>query len=134
MIVINKLELPSCPYCGERLLYLESFLVKNKSAYECKCCDCFSEVVIKSRAFKLLLLSELASLIIFLLSVLVGGSFCLIGIFAVLFIFLGFYVFSPFSIKLCKVKNSRMTKRRPKQSENSYQIPESDSDREIFSS
>lgn len=132
MISINKLELPKCPYCGESLLYLESFLVKNKTVYECKCCDYFSEVVIKSRAFSFLLLSEFISLIVFVLAVLIGGSFCLFGLFAVLFIFAGFYAFSPFSVKLCKMKNNRIPKKKNTQNFSAKDI--SDSDREIFSS
>ncbi len=131
MFDINKLELPSCPYCGEKLLYLESFLVKNKSTYECKCCDCFSEVVIKIQAFNFLLLAELISIIIFLFSMLFGGGFCLFGILAVVFIFTCFYIFSPFSIKLCKIKNSRLPKKR--QNDINYQKTEIDSDREIYS-
>ncbi len=130
MIVINKLELPGCPYCGEKLLYLESFLIKNKTVYECKCCDYFSEVTIKPGAFNLLLMSEFLSLVIFLLAVIFGGSFCLFGIFAVLFIFTGFYAVSPFSIKLCKMKNNRIPK---KKRESLYQESDNDESREIFS-
>ena len=131
MSVINKLELPKCPYCGENLLYPESFLIKNKTVYECKCCDYFSEVVIKPTAFSLLLLFELASLVVFLLAVIIGGNFCLFGLFTVLFIFLGFYILSPFSIKLCKMRNNR----KPKQQKNQElsKVTDDNSEREIFS-
>jgi len=114
VIVIKGLELPKCPYCGEKLLYLESFLTKNKSTYECKCCECFSEVVIKSRAFKFFGLLEIFSFIIFVAAVLLGGSFCLYGLFLVLFVFTLFYFFSPFSVRLYKVKGGRVSKQKSK--------------------
>ncbi len=130
VIDIKKLELPKCPYCGEKLLYLESFLVKNKTAYECKCCDYFSEVVIKTREFGFLILSEFVLLVIFLFAVLFGGSFCLFGLFLILFIFAGFYAFSPFSIKLCKMRKNRIPKQ--KNSSDLYQNTDDES-REIYS-
>lgn len=131
MIIINKLELPQCPYCGEKLLYPESFLIKNKTVYECKCCDYYSEVTIKPRAFKFLGIAEIVSLFVFLLAIVLGEKFCLIGIFLVLFIFTGFYVLSPFSIRLCKMKKSRIPRKRS--TENSYESENNDSDREIYS-
>lgn len=131
MIVINKLELPRCPYCGENLLYTESFLIKNKAVYECKCCDYYSEVAIKPKVFKLLIIAEIVSLVIFLIAMILDEKFCLMGIALILFVFTVFYILSPFSIRLCKINKKYIS--QTKVSQNSDKKENNDPDREIYS-
>lgn len=104
---IKKLNLPDCPYCDERVWYIETFLAKNKRFYKCKCCDSLSEVKVELRAFKLLGIAELIAVIIFIASIFMGVSYCLFGLISMMSLFAVFYAFSPFTVQLFRIKKKR---------------------------
>ncbi len=126
-----------CPYCGEKLLYLEAFLYKNRSFYECKCCKHVSEINIKNKTFKILGLVELLAILIFAISVFVGGTFCLWGLLLILLAFFCFYVFSPFSVRLIKLRKKQISNPNAFLDTNSFKYPDSKteehSERDIYS-
>lgn len=104
---IKKLHLPDCPYCDEKVWYIEAFLAKNKSFYKCKSCKHLSEVEVTPEAFKFLGLIELIAIIIFTVSIFIGGAYCLLGLVAIILVFAGFYAFSPFMVQLFRTKKKR---------------------------
>ena len=95
-----KFDLPKCPYCKMRLLYTESFVIKNRPTYKCLNCENTSEVFLPKALFKTLQIIQLISLIIFVFAVFKGSGFCLLGLIFITFIFGGFYSYAPFMIKL----------------------------------
>ncbi len=131
MIKIAKFDfkLPRCPYCNSRLWYSEIFVFKNKNDINCPCCGNKSEIILKTEIFQVLGFIESLCLIIFALCVFKGGGYCLLGLLIVLLIFTGFYIFSPFCVKL-KFTNLIIQDSRPvKNSENTENI----TDKDIFS-
>ena len=93
-------DLPRCPYCGMKLLYTESFVIKNRSSYKCLNCNNISEVFLPSVLFKTLQIIQIISLVIFIAAVFKGSGFCLLGLVFIVLIFSGFYCYLPFMIKL----------------------------------
>lgn len=82
-------------------------MAKNKSFYKCKRCEHLSKVEVTPEAFRFLGIIELIAIIVFAVSIFIGGKFCLLGIVVITIIFAGFYAFSPFMVQLFKTKKKR---------------------------
>ncbi len=104
---IKELNLPDCPYCNEKVWYIESFLAKNRSTYKCKCCGYASEVRVGTQAFKFLGIAELIAIIVFAASIFIGGSYCLLGLVVIMLVFAVFYAFSPFMVQMFRLKKRK---------------------------
>lgn len=87
--------------------YVETFLAKNKSFFKCKECSNLLKVLINPGAFKFLGSIEFLSVIIFAVSVFLGGRYCFLGLMMIFSLFGVFYVFSPFFVKFVKVSGKR---------------------------
>lgn len=107
---IKNLNLPDCPYCGENVWYIETFLAKNRSVYKCKHCGYLSEVKVNPDAFKLLGIAEMTAIVIFTASIFMGGSYSLLGLLAITTVFAVFYAFSPFMVQLFRIKKKQKQK------------------------
>lgn len=88
---------------------MEAFLCKNKRIYTCKSCRKNCEVDVDSRAFKILGLSEIIAVIIFLASIFIGGGFCLAGILFITLVFMGAYSLTPFMVRLFRMRSKSET-------------------------
>ena len=141
----NIMTLPDCPYCGARLGYLESFVVKNRSVYRCKNCENKSETDLNKNFYNILWVILGLSVIIFVLATVIGGGFSLFGLFLIAVVAAGFYGISPYMVVLRKArikeeKENQAKKERKelpkkeklvqKSSENNIDF----SDKDIFSS
>jgi hypothetical protein len=133
---IKKLNLPDCPYCGGKIWYIETFLAKNRSFYKCKHCRHLSEVRVSPDAFKLLGIAELLSIIIFAVSIFMGGRYSLLGFAAITLVFTAFYALSPFTVRLFRIK-LRKSRSNKNDSDDDFTIVKkeagNDTDTEIYS-
>ncbi len=107
--MLNKLVLPTCPYCGARVWYVDAFLVKNKALYTCPTCKGKAAVLIKSRAFKILWVVQIISVIVFSVAVMLGGGFSVLGFVLINILFAGFYAATPYmvSLKFARIKREK---------------------------
>ena len=87
--------------------YVETFLAKNKSFFKCKECSNLLKVLINPGAFKVLGSVEFLSVIIFAVSVFLGGKYCFFGLMMIVSLFGVFYAFSPFFVRFVKVSGKR---------------------------
>lgn len=135
MFKIDKLNLPVCPYCRAEVGYLEAFTVKNKSSHKCSNCNSTTEVSLTSIMFKSLEVVEIISLIIAAIAIFKGGVYCLLGLIFITLIFISFYIFSPFMMRLNPVNydlTDEPKKVDKKKSESDKRTGE-DTSEEIFS-
>lgn len=107
---IVKFVLPACPYCGTRLSYGESFLIKNKAWFKCRSCRNNSRVNLRIELFQILGFVEAISLIVFAFVVFKGGGSCLMGVGIITIIFGLFYWMSPFFVRLQILHNEHSNK------------------------
>ena len=96
----NKYKLPKCPYCNSKLWYSEIFILKNNTNMYCPHCGKKSEIILRTEIYQALGFTESICLVIFELYIFKGGGYCLLGLVAVILLFTGFYVFSPFCVRL----------------------------------
>lgn len=110
----NKPQLACCPYCNQRISYVESFLLKNKGEYECKKCKKNSNIIIKRSIYGLIAGTCILSLIILVCYLFLGDHGNPAGIFLVLLPFLLFYALVPFFVRLtfCKEQPNSMYQKR----------------------
>ena len=95
-----RFKLPSCPFCGCKMWYIEAFAHKNKPIYKCKNCKEKSAVQIKSFIFKIFWIVEVLFALIFCVSLFLSGEFAFFGLILIILIFGFFYALSPYSVKL----------------------------------
>ncbi len=107
---IVSFNLPVCPHCGMKVSYGESFVVKNKSLFNCPQCRHDSKVNLRMELFQILGFVEAISLIVFAFVVFKGGGSCLIGVGIITLIFGIFYWISPFFVRLQVVNNKHNNK------------------------
>lgn len=113
MVVIkNRAVLPDCPYCGARLGYLQSFVVKNRSLYKCKSCGKKSCVDLKYVFYNVLSVVAVICVVIFAFSLAAGGGFVLFGLAVILLVFLGFYSVTPYMVILKRATEKQEKKKK----------------------
>lgn len=133
---MNNSKLPFCPYCKARLWYAEAFLFKSHHFYKCKCCSKVGKVEVDSGIFKFLGLVEFLSIIVFALSMFAGGIYCFLGLGLILILFGGFYVVSPYKVRIVKIHDEDENFGGEKNSSYRYDDSErfgKDTDTEIYS-
>lgn len=134
---IKSFDLPECPYCGESVDYAEAFLIKNRPLYKCKSCEKISEVRLSSNIFQVLTLSEILALSVFLITIILGRSFCFLGLALITITAIGFYGYSPFAVRLLPFKKIKKkitkTNAEPTVFEKTKKESGKDTDTEIFS-
>lgn len=132
---IDRLNLPICPYCQAEVGYLEAFTIKNKSSHRCTNCNSTTEVSLKSIMFKSLEIIEIISLIIAAIAIFKGGVYCLLGLIFITLIFISFYIFSPFMMRLNPIDyySSDKPKKIEKKDIESDKRSGEDTSEEIFS-
>ena len=131
--MVNKLVLPTCPYCGSRVWYVDAFLVKNKPLYKCYTCKGTATVLIKERAFKILWAVQIIAVVVFAVAVFLGSTFSVVGFGLIILLFAGFYALTPYMVGL---KHARMKKEKENEfgyKENAQKISREDTDTEIYS-
>lgn len=120
----NKAILPDCPYCGAKLGYLETFVLKNRATYKCRSCGKKSCVDLKSTFYNWLWIIQVICVIIFVASTITGGGFALFGLFLIVLVFMIFYCISPYLVilKSAKKKIIRKKRKEKKESKNSERM------------
>ena len=123
-------ELTHCPYCGMKLLYIESLSIKNKGLFKCPQCKKKSKVVLNEWVYKLLGFTQVISLIIFTLVVFLGCGYCLLGLIFIALIFGLFYAGLPFMMTLKpQINNSEIIVHHEKITDSTGE----DAEKEIYS-
>ena len=112
--------------------YVETFLAKNKSFFKCKECSNVLKVLINPSAFKFLGSVEFLSVIIFAVSVFLGGKYCFLGLMMIFSLFGIFYIFSPFFVRFVKASGKRKSSQNDL-TEMQKKRSGKDTDTEIFS-
>lgn len=140
VVYISKLKLPVCPFCKYRLSFLEAFINKNRAVYKCRLCQRKSSVNLNSSIFKLLWCLQILSILIFIMTLIGGGVFLILGFLIIFSLFLGFYFISAYMVRLeepmyVSVKNEkeRDKKSNKKASLQKEKIFDNEEDIDIYS-
>lgn len=99
---MKKLNLPDCPHCRTELGYLDAFFTKNKTCHKCSNCGRKSKVKVRDEVFRFFMVAEIAAIIAFVFSVIMGGRYCLLGLAVILLCSFIFYGLTPFTVVLSK--------------------------------
>lgn len=90
--------LPRCPFCREKINFLEVFVYKNKSLFKCRFCKKPLHSTLKPGIYVLVALCALGSLAAFLLCTLFESKFLVLGFSLTLTFFIIFYTVFPFFV------------------------------------
>ena len=100
VVYINKLNLPICPYCKYKLSFIDAFVNKNRPIYKCRVCQRKSSVNLDPVIFKYLWCVQIFSILIFVMTLIGGGGFLILGFALIFLLFLGFYFISSYMMYL----------------------------------
>ncbi len=114
VVYINKLILPFCPYCKYKLSFIDAFINKNRPIYKCRSCHRKSSVILDPAIFKYLWCVQIFSILIFVMTLIGGGGFLVLGFALIFLLFLGFYFISTYMVCLEEPIYATVKKNRQK--------------------
>ncbi len=99
---MSKFRKPRCPYCGNKIGFFHTMMLKSQGEYLCPKCSGISNIVLDRLLYRLAFFAILTSAVFFLLDLLGFLSLDLWLILLVLIPFLLFYLVSVFLVRLVK--------------------------------
>ena len=109
-----KMKLASCPFCGKQVKYAMLFNIKEKKTFECKNCKEKFLIKIKKEIRKIGTIVVILAALGILLNSVWGDITSFWSVVSLLMLFLIFYSFVPFFIKLEKFKEKEYVKKYTK--------------------
>ncbi len=107
-----QLELPHCPYCGEKLKFLTAWINKTNGEFLCECCNKKSNVTFDRKIKKIALICVVVSFLIFISIMFLKNVYSIYGSILVLLPFIFFYIYVPFLMELRIIKTNRSQVRK----------------------
>ena len=118
---MSKFRKPRCPYCGNKIGFFHTMMLKSQGEYLCPKCSGISNIVLDWLLYRLAFFAILTSAVFFLLGLIDLLPLDLWLILLVLLPFLLFYLISVFLVRLTKPpvrKRQAPPARGPAQREN----------------
>jgi DNA-directed RNA polymerase subunit RPC12/RpoP len=100
---MKKLRQANCPYCGEKVGFLRSWVIKTQGEYQCPKCGGYSNIELDPAAYLFAVLAVVLSGLIYLADMIIQKGVGLFVIALILLPFLMFYLLSVFLIRLRKL-------------------------------
>lgn len=112
----KNFRLPVCPYCGSRLNYAQSWVLRRRGEYICPKCGGLSNIVLDQKIRHAVFFTVLAAVTFFFLG-LVSERFGIVGLCGILAAGAVFFFLSPLYVRLRRPASP--SRRKPQAAETS---------------
>ena len=99
---MKKFRKPRCPYCGDRLNYAKSWVLKHRGDYICPKCGGISNIVLSSRIYGFGFLTVAIASVFFVIGLIFSSQLAIITLPGIFLAFLIFFLTSPLLVRLQK--------------------------------
>ena len=98
---------PKCPYCGDKLNYAETWVMKRHGEYICPKCGGISDIVLSYGIYRFGFVTVIIAAAFFIAGLIFGDSLTFITLPGIFIVFLIFFLLSPLMVRLRKTNFNR---------------------------
>lgn len=107
---MKKLRRAKCPYCGEKVGLLRSWVIKTQGEYKCPKCGSCSNIELDPATYLFAILAIILSALIYLVDMIIERN---VSIFTVCYVILPYFVFYLLSVFLIRLRKPVIRKKQP---------------------